>query len=310
MSKYTTEVRFICESISGEISSKGYKSIDEIINKAIPKVFDFDYPIFDEKYRTVLEKKILKHFYTREIGEETYALWKLRLDTKLNEIMPYFNKLYNSELLEFNPLYTVNMNRIHNTQQDSQKIESENIKDKTENKTNRELNTNNVNQIENESNTSNDIKNTSTDTLSSKNNTHVNGTKWDKYSDTPQGAVANIENDSYLTNARQNTDLSDTDSATSSVGTNISGSNGTENTSTKGKNITIGGEKVVDNSDSDYNRSRGVVDKSNTTENYLEQVVGYNGSNPSKLLQDYRDSFLNIDLMIIKELDVLFMQLW
>lgn len=105
MSKYTTEVRYLCEFEAGYKESQGYQSIDEIVTKAAPKIFDFDFPIFDADYRLPLEKKILKHFYTREISEETVGLWKLRLEDRLNLIMPYYNKLYESELLEFNPLY-------------------------------------------------------------------------------------------------------------------------------------------------------------------------------------------------------------
>lgn len=109
MSKYTTEVRFICETAAGKLESEGYLSIDSILTTAAPKIFNFDYPIFDEKYRLVLEKKILKHYYTREIAHETVGLWKLHLDAKMNEIMPYYNKLYESELLDFNPLYEVDL---------------------------------------------------------------------------------------------------------------------------------------------------------------------------------------------------------
>ena len=106
MSKYTTEVRYICEHLAGLDESEGYESVNNIIDLARPEIFDFDYPIFDENYKPVLERKILKHYYTREIGLETYGLWKLKLDAKLNEIMPYYNKLYDSELIEFNPLYS------------------------------------------------------------------------------------------------------------------------------------------------------------------------------------------------------------
>ena len=115
MSKYTTEVRFICEVNSGLNESVGYSKIEDVITGAMPKIFDFDFPIFDESYRSVLERKILKHFYTREICEETVGLWKLRLNTRLNEIMPYYNKLYKSELLNFNPLYTDNLKRERTT---------------------------------------------------------------------------------------------------------------------------------------------------------------------------------------------------
>ena len=109
MSKYTTEVRFICETASGLNENKGYTDVNTIITNAIPKIFTFTFPIFDENYRTVLEKKILKHFYTREICEETVGLWKLRLDTKLNEIMPYYNQLYSSAQKDFDPFLTVDM---------------------------------------------------------------------------------------------------------------------------------------------------------------------------------------------------------
>lgn len=111
MSKYTTEVRFICENVSGLSESEDDASVEQIVESAIPKIFDFDFPIFDEQYRKVLCTKILMHYYTREIGLETVGLWKLKLRTRLNEVMGYFNQLYNSALLDFNPLYDVNYTR-------------------------------------------------------------------------------------------------------------------------------------------------------------------------------------------------------
>jgi len=95
MSSYTTELKTICESYAGFSDIAVYDNIDSIIEKALPKIFNFNFPIFNERYRTTLETKIIKHYYTREISEETVGLWKLRLDSKLNEIMPYYNKLYN-----------------------------------------------------------------------------------------------------------------------------------------------------------------------------------------------------------------------
>ena len=115
MSKYTTEVRYICETLAGLSESVGYADIEQVIKNCLPKVFDFNFPIFDESYRSVLETKILRHYYTREIGLETVGLWKLKLSTKLNEIMPYYNKLYKSELIEFNPLYDVELIRERKT---------------------------------------------------------------------------------------------------------------------------------------------------------------------------------------------------
>ena len=99
MSQYTTEVRWICEMRSGiKPEEVHFHTVDEIIELSRDKIFDFAYPIYDESHRPELEKKILKHYYTREICEETVGLWKLRLNSRMNEIMPYYNKLYNSEL--------------------------------------------------------------------------------------------------------------------------------------------------------------------------------------------------------------------
>ena len=93
MSKYTTQLRYICEHFAGLEHSVGYKDIEQVIENSWQQIFDFDFPIFDETYRKPLCVKILKHFYTREIGEEVYSLWKLRLNDRLNVIMPYYNKL-------------------------------------------------------------------------------------------------------------------------------------------------------------------------------------------------------------------------
>ena len=246
MSKYTTEVRFICETAVGLKESKGYGNINRIVTEASPLIFDFEFPIFDESYRLVLERKILKHFYTREIGEETVGLWKLRLDTKLNEIMPYYNKLYMSELLEFNPLYTTDLTR----------------------KKDNEITGQNEGTVDS----------TNSNTSSGTGNGTNNSTSKDKYSDTPQGALTNVENGTYLTNARINED-------------SVASHSETSNTSSGSGNVTSENSSL-------------------TTEDYLEHVVGYESRSASKLLKEYRDTFLNIDMMILEELEVLFMQLW
>lgn len=254
MSKYTTEVRFICEVNSGLNESVGYSKIEDVITGAIPKIFDFDFPIFDESYRGVLERKILKHFYTREICEETVGLWKLRLNTRLNEIMPYYNKLYKSELLDFNPLYTDNLTRTRTTKLNSKRETGNNGEVDT---------TNNSNSEGSETGTTNN-----------------NGS--DLYSDTPQGSLNGVESGTYLTNARKTIDTSTSSSCTSN------------NSSASGKVVSS------ENGSDDFN----------STEDYLESVSGYAGVNASDLLKKYRETFINIDMMIIDNLEDLFFQLW
>lgn len=113
MSKYTTQVRYICEQMAGLKESLAYHSVSDILKVAAPKIFNFQYPIFDESYREELEIKILRHYYTREICAETVGLWKLWLESKMNDIMPYYNQLYKSALLKFPPFEDTDYRTTH-----------------------------------------------------------------------------------------------------------------------------------------------------------------------------------------------------
>lgn len=104
MSKYTMEVRYICEQLANATIETQVGDVPEIIEKAAPQIFDFDFPIWNEDYRKTLEEKILLHFYMREIGQETVGEWKLRLMQTLQDIMPEMNELYKSVEFKYDPL--------------------------------------------------------------------------------------------------------------------------------------------------------------------------------------------------------------
>lgn len=78
-----------------------------------------DYPIYKEEHREQLNKKIIDHFYFREIGLETPELFKRFLNRKMNEIMPYYNQRYKSEDVEFNPLYNIEIKETFERELDS-----------------------------------------------------------------------------------------------------------------------------------------------------------------------------------------------
>lgn len=98
MSNYTIQLREYIESVSESATTR------EKIEDGRVKLFDFDYPIFDPEYKNVFETNFIRNFYTREIGQETMGLFKFRLETWLFINMPYFNKMFLSELLTFDPL--------------------------------------------------------------------------------------------------------------------------------------------------------------------------------------------------------------
>lgn len=448
MSKYTTEVRFICEHDAGLVESEGYSSINTILDNCVSKVFDFDFPIFDENYRTVLERKILKHYYTREIATETVGLWKHFLDMRLNEIMPYYNKLYESELLSFNPFYDVDITKDHigngtndtehersdtetntNTRTDNltrtddftrtdnltrtddvtrtddltrtDNLTTDRDSERTDNltrtddftRTDNLIRTDNLTTERDSERTDNltrtdaftrtdNLKSTSQDSgTQGESGSDVNkNTRWDTYSDTPQGALTNVANETYLTNARKIVDdgTGSTHSNTTTFGkkvvvddTGTQQNGGTsKNTGTQevdetethtGTQTNTGtqrnggtqrntGTQVVDETEthtgtqkntgtqeieeteshtgtqrnngtsvntgtqrSDGNKSLATEFTTGikTTEQYLEHVKGKSpGASYAKLLQEYRDTFLNIDMLIIEDLSDLFFGLW
>lgn len=275
MSRYTTEVRYICETSSGLLESVGYSKVDEVIQKSLPVIFDFDFPIFDEKYRGILESKILKHYYTREIAFETIGLWKLKLATKLNEIMVYYNQLYKSELLEFNPLYDVDITRQHIS--DSDGTRGTTSSDNSKYDSNRDTNVTGRN--------SSDIDSSVTG--------NTNSNRKDMYSDTPQGTITDLESGKYLTNARINNDVENNSSKTSGTTTDSIDTDTSENINTS------------------KNQTRNEDVKFSNLETYIETVKGKQGSGDySEMLKKFRTTFLNIDMMIIEELSDLFFNLW
>lgn len=89
-------------------------TVDQIITAGMPHIFDFDYPIWSNDYKNVLQTKILKHYYTHEIATETPDLFKLYLDDRLNMIMPYYNQLYASTQLKFDPLVNYDEKETYN----------------------------------------------------------------------------------------------------------------------------------------------------------------------------------------------------
>lgn len=281
VSKYTTELRFICETEAGLSESVGYSGVNEVIQKAIPKIFSFDFPIFDESYRNVLETKILKHYYTREIGMETYGLWKLKLDTKLNEIMPYYNELYKSTLLEFNPLFDVDYT---DTRTGGNTQTSENTKETQSNYTN-------------ESKTTASGENSGETTNTGNKNTDGNSSEKTLFSDTPQGTIndVDVQSNAYLTNV---TSVSGTNNVTESV-------NNTENTHGNYSDTTdINGSE---------NRTENVKDNGTlqTTEEYVNKIQGKRGGQSyASMILEFRKTLINVDMLVIEELSELFFNLW
>ena len=323
MSKYTTEVRFICETEAGYFESKGFNDIDEILNVSAPKIFNFDFPIFDESYRLVLEKQILRHYYTREICEETVGLWKLRLCDKLNLIMPKYNEIYKLKLKGINPFMDTDYQTTKDTEgngtKQSSKVTNRNFEETLSN--DRQITKNGTVNKDSRVDTTDTTDRTRNDSGSSSYSKTNSNTRWDLFSDTPQGGVNGI--DGFSDNVADNGYLSTAEKITDSGSESGSGSTEdetTENVTSEGGRIEDTGiqssERVADGL-SGTTRGNSSDDESGTqnitnTETYLQHVIGKknDGISYMKILMEYHKMFLGIDQMIVNELADCFMQIW
>ena len=156
MSKYTTEVRWICESKSGFTEEElKTKTVDEIISAARTHIVTFNWPAYNSDWKEAIEEFILKYYYTREIGLETVGLWKLKLEVRLYEIADKYNTI---------------IDMIEATRDDDEALH--------------------ISQL---------LYNIDTATYGK---TEGSGESKDKFSDTPQGTLANVESGTYLTDNR------------------------------------------------------------------------------------------------------------
>lgn len=295
MAHYTTELRSICETYAGYDDQQGFSNVNTVIAKALPKLFDFDFPIYDESYRTVLETKIVKHFYTREICAETVGRWKLFLDERLNLIMPYYNQRYKSTLLEFNPLYDVDLTTDHKKDNGGNSANTNHATTNEENNRTYSRTDKYQRDLAESNDYTRNLANSSTST--NKND------DWEEYSDTPQGGLSGIANHNYLTNATHNTADDSSNTTGAETGTT---SNSVSQTGTDQRNI-ADTDNTSNTNTSDSNATANYTD----TESYLEHVQGKTaGASYSKMLDEYRKTFINIDNEIINDLNDLFMLVW
>lgn len=277
MSKYTTQVRTICESYTPDNESKDGNWVDIVLHNSWDKIFTTECEFFDNSYRGILCCKILKHYYLREIGAETVGIWKLWMNTKLEEIMPYYNQLYRSALLEFDPFKDVDYSKRHDGT-NSGSSSTQGSKSGTDG-----LQT---------SGTYSDTGTVSNNRDIVYDNTHHGS---DRYSDTPQGTIANTDvvGNAYLTNVRliDNTDhdvTSDDNTETRNLSGTTSGTQSGTHSETSSTGTTV-----------------------NSTDAYIERITGKMNTMPySDLLNKYRETFLNIDMMVIEEFEELFLGLW
>lgn len=326
MATYTTQVRSICEFYADAEHESDNHSLNNIITAALPKIFDFAYPIFDDAYKEELERKIIRHYLMHEIGLETVGLWKFYLETRLNEIMPYYNELYKTAVTDFNPSYEFDYSKTGDKENSG-----------TEQSTSNDTITNNGSVTDSGTDvhsggysdtnvTTGSIKREESPTgtykdVETNNITETDGTTRKEYfSDTPQGGVSGVDNETYLTTYRKNVP-SGANTKTGTVSTERSFTNYKDTNTETYNNLDTTGGRTYNNDTVESDNTRTIADnttkagtKNVTTGNngtYTERVYGIgNIANYAKGLLEFRKAILDIDTMIINDLADLFMNIY
>jgi len=195
LSKYTTELKNILDS-GFDLGMK-------------------DYPVISEEYRTKLNAKIFNHYMFNEIGFETVSVFKHYLNTTMDEIMPYYNQLLQSELLVMNPL--LSFERKVNSEKDTGSTVTKNSESTTNQSLDNTTTIDNTTTANTDESTTTGVDTTQDTTNHLVKNNVVNdiGNGKDIFSDTPQALLTNtnIDTNYYATNAtvKSNVDLVTTD---------------------------------------------------------------------------------------------------
>ena len=179
--------------------------IRQMIDNPLIGLFTFDYDFYSDnpKDKEAFEKLFMEWYYFREIGFETPQHFKIRLQAKLNLIMPYYRQL---AMTEWDKVKTVEL-----------MMTSKNVTDTITHE--QSITGNNESSVSGESNQKG--SNTLSHQQSTTNEQNMSG------SNLADGVAQATLNDGYLTSVSKATDsgnqnLTGTDSNTSELTTNQS----------------------------------------------------------------------------------------
>lgn len=325
MSKYTTELRYPLEQRFQELNPdyEGTPEPYDVCDEGRDKIFDFYYPINpDDKNR--FEINFCMHYYTREIGSETLALFKLRLQSRLNELIPKYNQLWN-QLAEMADINIYNDTDLRTIRDYGQTIDDTGslTKKGTENFGHGHV-------VTKSGNTSHEYENFQDRTVTGKTGTDTATTTYngsenhdshatERMSDTPMGTIDNmtsVTNNMYLSAAKI-TDINGpvTFNNRNDVEATQYGSTTTSTRTPTGKEKEVYNNIAETHSGTDTTSFTNRVDETSNSREIggqdVETVKGKRGgpSYAEEMLKA-RKLFINVDQMLIRELDKLFMQVW
>lgn len=310
----------------------GFHGVEDNIRLARSKVFDFSYPFYSNNaiLKQNFEQKFLRHFYTREIGSETFGLFQLRLKQKFDVIMPYYRDIFNT-IIDYDLFTQLGEKEIIGelgsfTASGSGSSSGTNTGTQTTSGTDtgtigiKGSNTGTVKNVG--SNTG-----TVTDSGSNTGTQRNISTKEDKlrFLDTPQGDINLLtdgsgggsgDTSSYLTNANWNNynedatrtdNLQNSNTRTDNLSNENTRTDNLSNSSTQTNNLSSSSTRTDNLSNSSSSQSS---NSGSDTRNITKEYIGNKGKTKTELIQEFRKAIINIDDSIFNECNDLFMLIY
>ena len=99
----------------------------EMVENPHTPIFNFNYDFYcdDMKAKKNFEEKFINHYWLHEIGAETPGRWNQMLKAKLNLIMPYYRKLYETELASQDINFLLNKDLTESTTRELSGVEND-----------------------------------------------------------------------------------------------------------------------------------------------------------------------------------------
>lgn len=248
-------------------------------------VWAFDYPsYYKDAEKQAFEQKVIDHYRFRQIGQETPGRWLHYFRSRIREIMPYYIQLYESQARMQaidDPFGNVDV--------------TETFEQTSTGERSGTLNRSTSGSLDSQTTGNLDSTTTGSSEASSDGTETNTGNSSKKFSNTPQGSIENLDN--YLTEAT-------VESADSEKTTNDSSSASTQGTQ---KDTTSSTQK--DTSTGTQNDT--TQDSESGTIRHTLTRKGNQGVNTyAHDMKELRETFLNIDMMIIRELNDLFLMVY
>jgi len=273
-------------------------------------LFDFSYDM-PEDYKPIFEKRFIDYYMFYQISFDSFFMFKKMIESRLNLLLPRYNKLYESEKVISNPF----VNFISQT--DAWQRE------RGRNKTYSVSNNKNINSINSNSasygNTRQGERTTgivstlghSEDSNNLKKINEMGDSKLNYFTDTPQIEQQENEdklfNDGFITTKTRD-EQRQTNLESSNVSNTTRASNQSSNDAST--DLTLNSDSSNQNESLEQSQNYNDLYTSSGLESTNKRIVqeyGLRNITVTSILNEWRNSFLNIDMLLIKEFRDLFL---